>query len=101
MHKTIDALLDPHRADLGSDYDGYRNHALRVALFAQALLGDPAWDEKIVIAAAFHDLGIWTAHTWDYLAPSAALARDHLAVAGLMAWSDDIVAAITALLEDA
>jgi len=33
---------------------------------------------KFALAAAFHDLGIWTAHTFDYLAPSAALAGEFL-----------------------
>jgi HD superfamily phosphodiesterase len=31
--------------------------------------------EKIAAAAVFHDLGIWTDRTFDYIAPSIALAR--------------------------
>jgi hypothetical protein len=30
--------------------------------------------EKIAVAAVFHDLGIWTNKTFDYIAPSVALA---------------------------
>ena len=38
--------------------------------------------EKIAVAAVIHDLGIWTNKTFDYIAPSAALAREHLAARG-------------------
>ncbi len=90
---AIDGLLAPHRGALGADYDGYRNHGQRMALFALALLGE-GWEDKVAIAAAFHDLGIWTAKTWDYLDPSQALARAHLAKIGRGEWSDEIVGAI-------
>ena len=89
----IDALLAAHRGALGVDFDAYRNHAQRMALFTLAFL-DEVWEEKLSIAAAFHDLGIWTAGTWDYLAPSQALAREHLTAIGRAQWSDEIVAAI-------
>ena len=48
--------------------------------------GSPEHIEKIAIAAAFHDLGIWTDLTFDYLAPSARLAREYLTRAGLVEW---------------
>jgi hypothetical protein len=50
--------------------------------------------EKIAVAAAFHDLGIWTDHTFDYIAPSAALAREHLAARGMADWIPEIEAVI-------
>ena len=34
--------------------------------------------EKIAVAAVFHDLGIWTNKTFDYVAPSVALAGEYL-----------------------
>ena len=34
--------------------------------------------EKICIAAAFHDLGLWSADTVDYIAPAMLLARNYL-----------------------
>ena len=56
---------------------------------------DPALDvDKVAIAAAFHDLGIWTHHTFDYLAPSAALAAAYLQQIGKPAWTPEITAAI-------
>jgi hypothetical protein len=50
--------------------------------------------ERIGIAAAFHDLGIWTDHTFDYLEPSVALAQRYLVEHGRLDWEPEIVAAI-------
>ena len=77
----LDRVLETHAVELGGDFTAYRNHAYRVVNFCAALA--PCADaalEKIALAAAFHDLGIWTARTFDYLAPSIELACDHLAV---------------------
>lgn len=80
-------MLEAHAAELGDDFTAYRNHAYRVANLCAALNpGDDASLEKIAIAAAFHDLGIWTAHTFDYLAPSIDLACAHLGCAGHEDW---------------
>jgi len=49
--------------------------------------------DKIAVAAAFHDLGIWTDHTFDYIAPSVSLAREHLA-----AWRADWIPEIEAMI---
>ena len=43
-----------------------------------AIVGDRGALEKIATAAVFHDLEIWTDRTFDYLAPSIALVREHL-----------------------
>jgi HD superfamily phosphohydrolase YqeK len=72
---TLDAILGDHSAALGSDATPYRNHAYRVANLCLAQSSSSAESlEKTAIAAAFHDLGIWTDHTFDYLAPSVRLA---------------------------
>ncbi len=93
---TIDILLAPYRTAIGADFQGYRNHCQRVANFCAAHL--PPTDEtahKIAITAAFHDSGIWTHHTWDYLAPSAQNASTYLRQCGKSAWTDEICAVIT------
>jgi hypothetical protein len=60
---TLDTILQGHAAALGRDFTAYRNHAYRVANFC--LAPDRAMQiEKVAIAAAFHDLGIWTAATF-------------------------------------
>ena len=87
----LDAILSEWREMIGGDYAGYRNHVCRVVNFAFAL-GDWSEEQKkrIVIAGAFHDLGIWSAGTADYLPPSIALARDWLAREGLGDWAEEI-----------
>ena len=80
----VDDILASHRDALGPDLAGYRNHVTRVLHFLFAIepqLRDAG--DQILIAAAFHDLGIWTARTFDYLAPSSRLALDCLIACGL------------------
>jgi HD domain len=68
---TVDAVLDIHASELGHDLIAYRNHVYRVVNLCLAIVEDSRVDlEKIAIAAVFHDLGIWTNHTFDYIAPS-------------------------------
>jgi hypothetical protein len=92
---TLDAILERDRALLAGDFEAYRNHAYRVAnLCAASSSGSPETIEKIAIAAAFHDLGIWTGGTFDYLDPSARLARDYLAASDRADWVPEVTAAI-------
>jgi len=92
---ALDAVLDAHAAALGEDLRAYRNHAYRVVNLCVALRpADDARIGMIALAAAFHDLGIWTAHTFDYLEPSARLACDHLACSGHGDWQQDVSAMI-------
>jgi hypothetical protein len=94
---ALDAILDRHAGALGADFTAYRNHACRVATLcaSQAPLGDdPEAIEKIAIASACHDLGIWTDRTFDYLDPSVRLAGEHLLAAGRAAWVPEVSAAI-------
>ena len=58
---TLDPILGDHFAVLGADVTPYRIHAYRVAnlCLVQSPGGAEAL-ERIAIAAAFHDLGIWT-----------------------------------------
>lgn len=88
---TLDGLLRAHAVELGDDFTAYRNHTYRVANLCVALCpGDAEQVQKIAIAAAFHDLGIWTHHTFDYLRPSAGLACAHLAHTGKAEWTPEI-----------
>ncbi len=90
--RKTDSLLALYRQKLGDDYTAYRHHVLRVIFLARELTGNPTEEqsEKIVIAACFHDLGIWSADTFDYLEPSIALAGTYLAKNGLSRWQDEI-----------
>ena len=92
---TVEEVLDDHAPELGHDLTAYRNHVYRVVNLCLAIAGDNRVElEKIAVAAVFHDLGIWTNHTFDYIAPSVALAREHLAARGMADWIPEIEAMI-------
>jgi hypothetical protein len=92
---TVEAVLSHHASELGHDFVAYRNHVYRVVNLCLANAGDSRVElEKIAIAAVFHDLGIWTNHTFDYIAPSVTLAREHLAARGMADWIPEIEAMI-------
>jgi hypothetical protein len=92
---ALDEVLQAHAAELGDDFTGYRNHTYRVVNLCVALSsGGPTTIDKIVVAAAFHDLGIWTDGTFDYLAPSVRLAGAHLMETGRSDWLPEVTAMI-------
>ena len=93
---TLDEVLSTHASALGGDFAGYRNHACRVFNLCLALSpeSDEARQHRIAIAAAFHDIGIWTAGTFDYIDPSTKLATAHLAQSGQSAWAPEIETSI-------
>jgi hypothetical protein len=85
-HPIVDQVLGAWDAALGRDAAAYRGHVYRVFHFARAIatslagaIGDDARDDVIAAASAFHDLGIWSDGTFDYLDPSVARARAWLA----------------------
>jgi len=85
---TVEEVLDDHSSVLGHDFIAYRNHVYRVVNLCIAIEGDSRGEiEKISVAAVFHDLGIWTSNTFDYIAPSVAIARKYLAARGMSEWS--------------
>ncbi len=78
----IDAVLAAFATALGRDRDAYRNHVHRVLNYFAALVPG-AIPEAVLVAAAFHDLGIWTDDTFDYLGPSERLAARYLETHGI------------------
>lgn len=90
----IEEILSAFRAAIGRDFTAYRNHVYRVANLCLAD-GDGADDrEKIEVAAAFHDIGIWTAGTLDYRAPSEAAAARYLEERGRESFVPEVTAMI-------
>ena len=80
----VDDILQTHALALGHDLPAYRNHVTRVLHFVFAIAPQlQSTAQPVLIAGAFHDLGIWTAHTFDYLDPSSQLAHDYLKKHGL------------------
>lgn len=79
----VDDILGEQEAVLNLNLAPYRNHVYRMVNFCFAF-GELSSEEeeKIVIAGCFHDIGIWTATTFDYLPPSIDAAAGHLSKAG-------------------
>jgi hypothetical protein len=92
----LDELFAGYRELLGEDYDAYRNHCLRVFNFCTALSTGKSQieEDKIAVAVFFHDLGIWTEKTFDYLHASQLLSRSYLEKSGRSEWCDEIEAMI-------
>lgn len=89
--RIVDEILGKHGDELGSDLAGYRNHVYRMVNFCFALgeFGEDA-RRKIAIAGCFHDIGIWTGPSFDYLPPSIVAAEKYLANSGSTAWFPEI-----------
>jgi len=93
---TADEVLKAYALELGHDFIAYRNHVYRVMNLCAAIAEDRAEVEKIAVAAVFHDLGIWTNKTFDYIAPSVVLVHQYLAAQGRADW----IAEIETMIED-
>ena len=93
---SLDQILESKRDLFGADLVPYRNHNLRVANFCIELAGGVSDEqlEKIGIACAFHDIGVWTHLTLDYLEPSRVFAAEYLAQIGKPEWNDEIGAMV-------
>lgn len=85
-------ILEANRAVAGGDdegYDAYKAHVYRVVNLARALTPETSdRDDKLQIAAAFHDLSAF--ETLDYLAPSIQAQDAWLKQTGREAWGDEL-----------
>lgn len=88
----LEDILEQWKSELGNDYAGYKNHVYRMINFCFALYNgvNDEKREKIIIAGCFHDLGIWSDDTFDYLPPSIVLANSYLKQKNLENWIPDI-----------
>lgn len=87
----LETLLLPWKKVVGDDYQGYRNHVYRMLHCCFALHDcDAQSKQKLMIAGAFHDIGLWTESTLDYIAPSVHPALAYLEQEALADWSEEI-----------
>ena len=77
QNNIIDRILNSYKPELGNDFEQYRNHVYRVYNFALPYVKSTLDIEILSVATAFHDLGIWTNRTFDYLKPSIYLAKQY------------------------
>ena len=89
-NQAIDELIDPFKAVIDEDFNKYRNHVVRV--YQNCLLLDSNRDNEIkyAIASVYHDIGIWTNQTIDYLEPSIEQAKIYLTQTGKEEWIEEI-----------
>ena len=86
----LDELLQRFKPVLGQDFEKYHNHVYRVFFNCMLMDEAPGNREKYAIAAVFHDIGIWTNHTFDYLDPSIAQVKIYLDETGRPDWFGEI-----------
>lgn len=95
-HPLIEQILDEHHDRARGNeagWNGYRGHIYRIFNYARALAPDnPDRDDKLAIAAAFHDLEAFT--SLDYLAPSIAAQDAWLQRTGRAAWADELAVVV-------
>ncbi|MCB1177805.1 MAG: hypothetical protein KDK36_09520 [Leptospiraceae bacterium] len=94
IHKElniVDEILGTYKNQIGDVFDGYKNHVYRMIHFCYSLYNCSEEDQnKIQIAGSFHDIGLWTDNTVDYLPPSIIHAKKYLAENGLTSWEEEI-----------
>lgn len=85
-------ILAQYKSVIASDFTGYKHHVLRMLSFCHALKPDMTEEQshKLQIAAAFHDIALWTHDRVDYLVPSYQVALEYLAEHGLEEWQQEI-----------
>jgi hypothetical protein len=87
----IEAILSGWKDRIGADYPGYRGHIYRMFNFCLALQSCSEEDKtKLAIAACFHDIGLWSAHTVDYIPPSISEVQRYLSETNRKEWSREI-----------
>ncbi len=86
---TIDTILETYKSVLKKDFTVYKNHVYRIYNYAVLLDDDVSNYEKYAIAAAFHDIGIWT-HSFDYLEPSIQQANAYLEKIDKKEWMEEV-----------
>lgn len=91
-HPLVEEILESHRDHARGDERGwssYRGHAYRVFNMARVLVPDTDHrDDKLAIAAAFHDIDAFT--SLNYLGPSIATMDAWLRRTGRGAWGEEL-----------
>jgi hypothetical protein len=91
---VIEELFNAFKSLFGIDHDKYRNHVYRVFLACVAIDNKLVNEDKYAYAAFFHDIGIWSDNTIDYLDPSIDQAYKYLTENG----KQDLVADVTLMI---
>ena len=91
-HPLVEEILDSHREHAAGDERGwasYRGHVYRVLNLARAVLPDSDdRDDKLAIAAAFHDIDVFS--SLNYLGPSIRTMDAWLQRTGRGTWAEEL-----------
>ena len=90
LNSGIEEVFERFKTETGKDLEKYRHHVYRVFHYCLLLDPDDRNKEKYALAAVFHDIGIWTDHTIDYLEPSIIRATDYLMETGQGSLKEEI-----------
>lgn len=90
LNPLIETILQEYRPFFKNHFEKYRNHVYRVYLICREQDASPEHENRYAIAAAFHDMGIWTNNTFDYLEPSISLAKAYLEKINKPGWFAEI-----------
>jgi hypothetical protein len=95
-YPIADEILDDYKAVIGNDFDGYRNHVTRMLNFCHYLNTDLSEEDsqKLQVAAAFHDIALWTQDRVDYIYPSIEDCKSYIAETEYNKWADEICAIV-------
>jgi len=90
--ETTDDILKQYQSIIERDYEGYRNHVTRMLNICHYLNPElnNEQSQKLQIAAAFHDIALWTHDRVDYLVPSYQECHKYLENNGLSSWKEEI-----------
>jgi hypothetical protein len=95
-HPLIEEILDSHREHAEGDergWAGYRGHVYRVLNLARAHVPDfDNRDDKLAIAAAFHDIDAFK--SLNYLGPSIRTMDAWLQRTGRGAWAEELAVVV-------
>ena len=91
-YPLADQILSTYVDVIGKDFDGYRNHVTRMLNYCHFLMPDYTEQDsqKWQIAAAFHDIALWTHDRVDYLVPSYEVCNAYLQEQNKKAWQHEI-----------
>lgn len=95
-YPLIDELLDARRSVFGDAdsepvFRGYRSHVYHMLNFARQWVDAcPEREEKIAIAAVFHDIAAWPEGKLTYLGPSADQADEYLDLVDRAEWKSEM-----------
>mmetsp|Transcript_85636 Transcript_85636/g.105116 ORF Transcript_85636/g.105116 Transcript_85636/m.105116 type:complete len:219 (+) Transcript_85636:42-698(+) len=79
----FDTILDDYKSVINDQYNPYKNHCYRVINYFNLFWPINTTNnniilEKVALSAVFHDIGLWTENTVDYIDPSVHEAQEYL-----------------------